>query len=105
MSATQTIAKASPESSNRSGGAVWRTIILWVNGNFSFVVLLNPTLDHCQLSTAWLIGVLAYWIGMALILRRRSDAPTVTDCIYLGVGQFAAVLACNYAFNVMEQYA
>jgi hypothetical protein len=88
-----------------SGRAIWRTSILWLNGLFSLLVFLSPTLDGGFLSGAYAIGVYAYWAGAGLVLRRRRTLLRGTDYIYLGVGQVASVAACHYAFRVISRYA
>ena len=78
--------------------------VLALNGILSVLVFLNPTLDFCMLSTAWIIGVVAYWVGVWLALRRRSQFAT-TDYSYLIVGQVIRLFTCDYAFYVIAQYS
>ena len=79
--------------------------ILFLNAFYSLFILMSPTLDFCMLSSAWLIGSIAYWAGVYFIRRRRGASPTLMDLLYLLGGQFGCVAYAHYGFLFMSQYA
>ena len=79
--------------------------VLFLNGLFTFSILLFPSLDGGFFSGALMCGSIAYWVGVYLIHRKRGQAWSVTDFIFLTLAQVACVAVCYQLFLLMRPYA
>jgi len=65
----------------------YRKYILWSVFVQVFLLLLSGIVtDMGETLVAFLYGAVAYWSGVAIILRRKSAVPIRTDVLYLKYG-------------------
>jgi len=66
---------------------LYRKSILWsVVVQVLLLLLAAILIDGGQTLIAFIYGAVAYWFGVAMILRRKSTAPISTDVMYLKYG-------------------
>lgn len=65
----------------------YRKYIVWSLVVQVFLFLMaSITLDYGETFVAFIYSSVAYWIGVAMILRRKSNEPVRTDVLYLKYG-------------------
>ena len=76
---------------------LYRKSILWSLVLQVFLLLIGCTITDGGLTLiTFLYSAVAYWFGVALILRRKSTAPISTDVMYLKYGLIVlSLLSCT----------
>ena len=64
-------------------------------------VLTALILDGGQIMRQFLVAMIGYWLGVALIALRRERAPTATDLLFIRYGSLVLLLLAPFVATLV----